>query len=123
MGDLYGKGPRGKATRLHAQIVRMRGACENVRTATHSDKLECAHIVSRRYASTRTDLDNALCLCSACHRHFTEWPLEFASFVIDRIGQDAYNSLRRKAQEIKKVDWVEEAARLSELWKQVEADA
>lgn len=115
MGDLYGKGPRGKATRLHAQIVRERGACENTWPMQHSGRLECAHIVSRRYASTRTDLNNAFCLCSACHRFFTEWPLEFHRFVVEMIGQDAYDALRQKALQIKKVDWLAECERLSAL--------
>lgn len=114
MSDIYGKGARGKATRLHAQIVRARGACES---CGGTSTLQCAHIISRRYASTRTDLDNAFCLCAGCHRRYTEWPLEFHSFVLERIGEDGYRTLRKKALEVKKVDWDVEAARLDAIWK------
>lgn len=113
MADIYGKGPRGKATRLHAQIVRARGACE---ACGGTSTLQCAHIVSRRYASTRSDLDNAFCLCAGCHLHFTEWPLEFHSFVLERIGEDGYQRLRKKALGGVKVDWDAEAARLRTIW-------
>lgn len=97
--SVYGKGKRGKATRLHAQVVRQRGVCENDtgNGPGHSPKLECAHIISRRYAATRCDPANAFCLCSACHRHFTAWPLEFHTFVIGKIGANGYDDLRAAA--------------------------
>lgn len=118
MTTAYGTGPRGKATRLHAQIVRARGTCENDWSTTqHSGQLQCAHIISRRYASTRTDLDNAYCLCAACHRYFEEAPLEFAKFVYATIGETKYEELRKKSLGIKKVDWVVETARLNAIWK------
>ncbi len=79
--------------------------------------LQCAHIVSRRYNATRTDLWNAFCLCAGCHMHFTEWPLEFSDFVIREIGEDAYEALKTKATAGGKVDWAEEAERLGALWK------
>ena len=105
---------KAEATRLHSLIVRARGVCENCGDAWRAtgSKLECAHIVSRRYSRTRTDLDNAFCLCSRCHMRFTEWPLEFADFVVSKIGQDAYDALRAKAQGLGKVDWYEELDRL-----------
>lgn len=105
---------KAEATRLHSQIVRARGRCENCGDdwrATGS-KLECAHIVSRRYSRTRTDLDNAFCLCSRCHMRFTEWPLEFAEFVTAKIGEAKYRALVEKAHGIGKVDWYDELDRL-----------
>jgi len=108
---------KAEATRLHSQIVRARGYCENCGYAWRStgSKLECAHIVSRRYSRTRTDLNNAFCLCSKCHMRFTEWPLEFAEFVVERIGQDVYDDLQAKAQSLAKVDWYDELDRLRML--------
>ena len=101
---------KAEATRLHSVLVRSRGRCENCGDAwrTTGSKLECAHIVSRRYSRTRVRLDNAFCLCSRCHMRFTEWPLEFAVFVTEKIGAEKYEALVRDAQGTGKVDWVAE---------------
>lgn len=112
MSNLYGKGAKGRATKLHAQIVRARGACES---CGGTSNLQCAHIVSRRYSATRTDTDNAFALCAGCHLRFTEWPLEFHSFVLERIGEDGYQRLRKKALSGTKVDWDAEVERLKEI--------
>lgn len=108
----YGKGARGKATKLHSELVRMRGKCE---ACGRRVGLQCAHIVSRRYALTRTDLDNAFCLCARCHRHFTDWPMEFAEFVHTKIGLDAYLALKLRANSLQRVDWDAELARLKDI--------
>lgn len=108
---------KAEATRLHSQIVRARGRCENCGDDWRStgSKLECAHIVSRRYSNTRTDPENAFCFCSRCHMRFTEWPLEFAAFVIGAIGEARYRQLHIKAHSIEKVDWYDELDRLRAL--------
>lgn len=111
---------KAEATRLHSLIVRSRGTCENCgdRWRQTGSKLECAHIISRRYAKTRTLEGNAFCLCTRCHMHFTEWPLEFAEFVTDQ-GID-YEWLRRLAESPGKVDWYEENDRLRAEWARIE---
>lgn len=102
-----------KATKLHSILVRARGACENCGSITN---LQCAHIVSRRYSATRTRLDNAFCLCAKCHMHFTEWPLEFHAFVVQKIGAVHYERLRYEALVGRtKVDWPLELERLQAL--------
>lgn len=101
-----------KATVLHSQLVRSRGACENCGKTTN---LQCAHIISRRYSATRTDLDNAFCLCAGCHMRFTEWPVEFGSFVVDKIGNVEYATLRAKAETVTRMDWAAELERLKGL--------
>lgn len=105
---------KAEATRLHSQIVRSRGRCENCGDDWRStgSKLECAHIISRRFALTRTMESNAFCLCSRCHMRFTEWPLEFAAFVVSKIGQDGYDRLRELAHGPEKMDWHDELDRL-----------
>lgn len=121
MSVAYGKGPRGKATRLHSQVVRSRGYCENCGERDYA-KLTCAHIVGRRYAATRTDENNAFALCWSCHRRFTDWPLEFAEFVVSKIGEDAYTALKQKAEKGVKTNdafWLAECARLSEQLRSV----
>lgn len=125
MSDLYGSGARGKATRLHAQLVRARGYCLACSMGwepmpKESTRLECSHIISRRYASTRTDEMNAYCLCSAHHRRFTEWGKEWAAFIEATIGNQEYERLRWKAEQIKKVDWDAEVERLKGLLAEAE---
>lgn len=85
-----------KATRLHSLVVRARGACEKCGD-TNPATLQCAHIISRARIHTRTDERNAFCLCAKDHWFFTNNPVEFGLFVLDRIGEDAYQGLREKA--------------------------
>ena len=136
MSVAYGTGPKGKATRLHAEITRARGVCEACarfgpllnKDGSHAPSvpLECAHIVSRTYSNTRTSLDNSFALCSAHHRHFTGWPLEFSVFVVEMIGEQHYRELRSIALENrvwKQSDWVDEVARLQAIKATIEAAA
>ena len=121
----YGKGPKAKATRLHSLVVRSRGKCEACGEADYA-RLQCAHIIPRRYNATRTDEGNALCLCWTCHRRFTDWPLEWANFVEEKVGLSYYNHLKRKAQAGVKVNdafWLAEVERLSALMAQTGGDA
>lgn len=115
MRATYGSGPKGKATRLHAQLVRARGACQRCGS---TERLQCAHIVGRRFAATRTDETNAWCLCAACHLRLTEHPDEHMHFVAQTIGMAAFDRLKERALAgVKTSDayWVAEVARLSAL--------
>lgn len=94
MSVSYGSGKKGKATKLHAAIIRAIGACEH---CGGDNVLQCAHIISRRYTATRTDLRNAFCLCAACHRYFTDHPVAFGRFVDKRIGRKLYDKLNKLA--------------------------
>lgn len=109
-----------KATSLHSQYVRARdGRC--VRCGSTSGQLQCAHIISRRYAATRTDEGNAWTLCAACHRRLTEWPNEHVGFFTQQLGSwDAYQALIDKANAGKDMVmqsdfWQQEIERLSAL--------
>lgn len=111
----YGKGARGKATRLHSLLVRSRGRCE---CCGGTRSLQTAHIIGRRYAATRTDERNAFCLCAGCHMRFTQHPDEWLDFIDSTIGRDEYLRLKAKAQEVTKTNvafWLAEVARLSAL--------
>jgi hypothetical protein len=105
-----------KATKLHSELVRARGACENC-GQTDPSKLQCAHIISRRYSHTRVRLDNALCLCAKCHMHYTEWPVDFTDFVHKQIGVEGYMALVVASHGLGKVDWVVELERLRSIEK------
>lgn len=109
MSNIYGKGPKGKATKLHAAIIRSRGDCES---CGFTNNLQCAHIISRKYSWTRTALDNAFCLCASCHRHFTDNPVDFGRFTISKIGEEVYQSLLDRRNSIAKFNWDDEVERL-----------
>lgn len=128
MAAAYGKGARGKATKLHSKFVRDRvnSICENcgrtygdINPATGKPvkQIHCAHVISRQTAATRTDENNAFCCCASCHFYFGKWPVEFAKFVYSKIGEDGYEALLAKATsgKGKKVDWEAEVERLQRL--------
>ncbi len=110
------KGAKKKCDALASRLVRARGFCQNCGERDYR-QLQCCHIVSRRYSATRCDLDNLLCLCATDHFRFTNWPLEFAEFVINQIGEDGYQRLVAKSQSRLKADWEAELERLASLAK------
>jgi hypothetical protein len=117
-----GRAAKGRATTMHSKIIRLRARrCENCGTL---DRLQCAHIVGRIYSHTRTDLDNAFCLCARCHMRFTDRPVEWVDFIDRKIGRAEYERLRHKAEAGVgvKFDWVAEAARLKPILKRAEDD-
>ena len=128
MSASYGKGDRGKATKLHSKLVRARAdnRCErcgrtrgdiNPDTGKEVKQIHCAHIISRNVPATRTAENNAFCLCASCHWYFGKWPVEFAKFVFEHIGEGGYEALLFKATrgKGKKVDWAGEVKRLESL--------
>jgi hypothetical protein len=118
-----GKGRKEKATRLHSLVVRSRGRCERC-GITDYPKLQCAHIIGRRFAATRTDERNAWCLCARCHFRLTEHPDEHMAFVGQTIGMDAFHELKTKALAGVKTSeafWTAEVERLQALLNQADA--
>lgn len=93
----YGTGLKGKATRLHSEVVRMKGHCE--RCGKAGVPLDAAHIIGRRYAATRTDENNAWALCKGCHMRLTEHPHEHMELVYQTIGRTAFDELWRRAND------------------------
>jgi hypothetical protein len=90
-----------RCDKLFSEIVRSRGRCEArvAKTCSGADpeRLQCAHIISRRYNAVRWDEENALCLCSACHMFFTWHPVEWELFIDERRGFGAYRDMLRRA--------------------------
>ena len=117
--SIYGKGAKGKATKLHSKLVRSRGRCERCGESDYA-KLECAHIISRTYSATRTDLDNAWALCHACHFRLSKWPREHSHFITETIGSEKYELLRAKAETVTKMNWEDEYARLKQIAKDLD---
>lgn len=119
MADIYGKGAKGKATKLHSLIIRTIGMCERCGSI---ENLQCAHIVGRSYWKTRTDLRNAFCLCAGCHLYFTYHPIEFAKYVEDRELMELYEELRDAAEHNAKPPkgfWEDRVEFLTDIYKQI----
>ena len=88
---------KGKATKLHSLVVRQRGVCENCGMTDYA-QLQCAHIVTRERNVTRCDPAAAFALCKGCHWTFTNDPLEWVDFVVDKIGREAYDDIQRRSK-------------------------
>jgi 5-methylcytosine-specific restriction endonuclease McrA len=117
--SIYGKGLRGKATKLHAELVRGRGSCAN---CGGTSNLQCAHIIPRRYAATRTDPANAYCLDARCHMRFTEHADEWMAFIDRTIGRAEFDRLKAKAEAGVKANdafWQAEVSRLTAMLESV----
>lgn len=98
-----------QADLLFAAAIRGIGYCENCGS---TERLQCAHVHSRRYLATRVDFRNAVCLCSGCHWRYTQDPLRWEDWCRARIGAPTYDLLRGLALGPAKVDWKAEVARL-----------
>lgn len=106
-------GRRGKRTSKHRKSrLALRRECDRrfafhvkqrdawiCRACGNFTRIQCAHIVSRRYHATRWTLGNAVALCSGCHVRFTNDPLAWDAWVDERIGVDAYLELKRIARQ------------------------
>ena len=115
--------PRGykkKADDLFSKIIRSKNYCDR---CGKGQFLQCAHIVSRRFSATRCDLRNALCLCARCHHYFTDHPVEFGRFVINKIGDELYDELQKLAHKPTKVDWKLTYEELKKIYEDLTRDS
>lgn len=122
MSVSYGKGAKGKATKLHAEIIRSKGYCENCGKSAAEAQIQCAHIVSRRYGATRTLLCNAYALCASCHFYFGQWPREFSRFISDTFAGEIYDQLKQYAELGVKTDYEQRAADLKRIKAELDSD-
>jgi len=113
-----------KHARLHAddlfaRYIKARDRrCQNCPETTN---LQCAHIIRRRYYAIRWDPDNAVTLCRACHKRYTEDELGWQDWVFDRIGEDAYRAMKFRAQRGGMPDLAYTIAELRAMLKEVAA--
>jgi 5-methylcytosine-specific restriction endonuclease McrA len=112
------KGAKAKADKYFSLLVRSVGHCE---ICGSTNALQTGHIISRRFANTRCDRRNALCLCAKCHHHYTDHPYEWGE-AVDRVrGEGWYADVYQLAHSKAKVDWNAVADRLKDEWEQVSA--
>ena len=65
-------------------------------------QLETAHYIKRRYKKVRYDEDNAIGVCKmGCHQAFED---NKETFMMQRLGQERLDMLRKRAQTIYKPD-------------------
>ena len=76
---------------LWAKIVRTQVICQG---GCGYSSMEAAHIVPRRFRSTRWMIDNGRALCRACHAFYTNHEAAWRAF----IGGDEYDRLWNLAQ-------------------------
>lgn len=132
MSVSYGKGDKGKATKLHSVIIRSLGYCENFQECGYEEcpcesrwkhtkacKLQAAHIEGRKASATRTQLRNSFCLCASCHARFTDKPLTFTRYVTTTWAQEFREELMRLSNTMTKMDWSTELSRLKDLEKRI----
>lgn len=105
-----------KADAIFSKLVRAKGFCE-LCGRSEGVQLQCAHWLSRTFSNTRTDFDNAFCLCAGCHRAMTADPTAWADWTISQRGRATYERLREAANEKSKVWWPDEVVRLREIAK------
>jgi hypothetical protein len=99
-----------QADKYFSLFIRQRdGKC--VASGEHAGSLQCAHLVGRSYKAVRTDPANAVALCAKHHVYWTHRPLEWDSWVTERIGERRYAELKGKALAGGRVNWKEEAER------------
>ena len=95
---------RRKADRLFSLAVRERDGNECRECGSHF-RVQCAHIISRRYDATRWSLDNAVALCARHHMKWTHDPLAWDDWVDERFGKGRLRSLKARARQgVAKVD-------------------
>ena len=92
---------RNRADKLFSEKIRRDACCRNCGA---SWRLQCAHIVSRRYNATRWSTDNAVCLCQKCHMKFTYDPLGWEEWVEERFPGRLAELKVRARQGVAKVD-------------------
>lgn len=62
--------------------------------------VHASHFYSRTFNSTRWFIDNALCLCAACHDHVGKHPDDHTALIKRAIGDVGYEQLRERKQRI-----------------------
>lgn len=76
---------------VRARDLTCRGCNSDFRLSAH-------HVRSRTNLSTRYLLDNGICLCWKCHSLQKFNPERFQDMILEIIGDDTYQELKRKSQ-------------------------
>ncbi len=84
-----------KADKVFSLYIRERdGRCS---CCGESHRLQCMHVISRRYRRLRWNPKNAVAGCLMCHAEYTNKPLEWEDWVEQRFGDGTWSALRTEA--------------------------
>lgn len=78
-------------------IIRIRDG-DRCRLCNQHFRVQCAHLVSRRYYGVRWDMRNAWALCWPCHARYTFDGLGWDALVEDAVGVVAWAKLKDEAR-------------------------
>jgi 5-methylcytosine-specific restriction endonuclease McrA len=102
-----------KLDKICSEIIRSKGKCQR---CGKRENLQTAHIFGRTYHNTRWDLENLLCLCPDCHINFAhKCPILFTEFVRKLLGEEKYELLKEKHNQITKYTTEDLQTKLSVL--------
>lgn len=98
------KATRKLADRLFAEFIRNRdgNAC---RACGSTFRVQCAHLVSRRYAAIRFSADNAVALCARDHWRWTNDPIGWEAWCEERFPGRLAELKRRALTGVHAVDY------------------
>ncbi len=81
-------------------FARDKHCCQRCGKGQVAAALHWAHTITRAAKSVRWHLDNSQVLCYYCHfRWAHEYPLQFADWVLERLGQERYDALMRRSNQ------------------------
>ena len=89
-----------EADRLWAKVIKLPGKCAICGKGEPEVQLQAAHLASRRYRNTRWALDNGVPLCAGHHVAYTFDPLGWEDWLIERLGEEGYRALKRRARQL-----------------------
>ena len=108
------KADKNASDRIYSQIIRHIGHCERC-GEPRKEQLQTSHIHSRRFINLRVDLDNATCLCAACHGWWSDHPILTMAWLETVRTPEQIARLLAKPETGVKVDWAVERARLTQI--------
>lgn len=92
-----------RADRMFSDLIRTRDewtcqVCGRQPSGVGLDRLECMHGESRSKHATRWSEDNAWAGCHGCHFGFTMHPARWELWRRERIGDEAFDAIRLRAE-------------------------
>lgn len=73
----------------------------NLRHSPHI--MDLSHYFGRRNKSTRFEPLNAFCLCRGCHNNLGDSPHDHKQFVLNQLGEGAYQILLEKKRQVLRI--------------------
>lgn len=93
--------------RLVSKITRLRTSYCVLCGDNNWSQLECGHFWHRAMPPTEFDLRNLNTLCRQCNRRHNEDREPYRKFMLEKLGQDAFDYLEAKAHSNFKMGFVE----------------